>query len=302
MLEPLLCFNGFYTEEHVLRILHASSPSSTMTVSNSHVRKCLIGSKTVYESAIRQPGGLSGFMGEIKLLAMTFRGPILVFDTNATLVMDNVFIVNHVGIIQSVLDIVVQSDQAESLRKLLLESYKPSRLPTPRTRGEDEMAYADRFVEAMRNGRHIEPPDARLFSHRSIILNNPTVVMSPTGMMTVIQGNDDDAINEEDADFLRAQQESLQFVESPQPRRIRKIAPSMASVLRDAELAQQGDAVCITCTVNRASILLVDCGHQCMCDVCMKQMMELPGVKRNCPCCRLEFTAISRPILSEKQG
>lgn len=299
MLEPLLCFNGFYTEEHVLNILHATVAPNAMTVSNSHIRKCVIGSKQCYETAIRQPGGRHGFVMEIKMLALTFKGPILVFDKDITeQMMDNVFIVNHIGIIQTVLDIVVQNDQSESLRKLLLEHYKPSRLPTPMTQGEDEMAYADRFVEAMRHGRHIEPPPSRFFSARSITLNNPVVLMSPNGM-TIIEGDNDD---DEDTNFLRAQEESLREADEPPPRRLRKIAPNMESVLRKEEVAQEGDPVCITCTGNRASILFIDCGHQCMCDECVRQMLQLQGVKRNCPYCREEFTQISRPIISNKQG
>jgi hypothetical protein len=205
--------------------------------------------------------------------------------------MHNLFVITHVGMIASVLDINVQPEQMETLRKLLLEDYKPQRLPTPQAPGANEMAYADSFFEAMREGRHIAPPSEGMFPF-SMVLMTPTT-------MTILEENHDD--EDEDLAFLRAQEASLQEAAAPEPptRRLRRVPPEMESVLRPAEKAEEGDAICLACAENRASICL-GCNHQCLCDVCMKKLLQLPGVNRICPVCRKEIVEISRPILSGK--
>jgi hypothetical protein len=230
-------------------------------------------------------------MAEVRALTAVFNGPILVFDKDCQCTLPNVHVITHVGLIQQALGIVVQPDQLEALRKLLMEGYRPGRFQGPRNRappGTEEMAYADRFFEAMRMGQHIEPPGEGMFS---MVMNNPMVIMTPT-TMTILEND------EEDTDFLRAQQESLQ--QSP-PRRPRKLAATQESVLRASEPAKEGDAVCIACTLNRASILLIECNHQVMCDDCVRKMLSLPSAdERRCPVCRADLHEICRPILSSK--
>jgi len=70
-------------------------------------------------------------------------------------------------------------------------------------------------------------------------------------------------------------------------------------VLKESEPVQEGQPVCVVCLSSRASICLVDCGHQVMCDECVKIMWTRADVNHACPVCKKECTIIARPILSE---
>ena len=50
----------------------------------------------------------------------------------------------------------------------------------------------------------------------------------------------------------------------------------------------KADTCCI-CLTNPTNIILTDCGHQCICDLCNKNIVEL-----KCPLCR---TLITQPRL-----
>lgn len=305
MESPLLCFVGVFAEEKTLEILNATKVprQRPLEISQTRIYKCTIANNTCYECIIAVPGGRRGLLTEIAMLSERFKGPILLFDKDVTAQhvtqngvdnVHNLYVINAIGMIAPLLNITIRAEQAESLRRLLLEDYRPMRLPTPRAPGTDEQAYADRFVEAMQQGRHIEGPPEGLFGIH-MILQNPTVLMTPHHM-TVIEDDD----GEEDANFIAAQEASLNQEREPPPRRPRRLNPAWEQVLKEPEVAQQGDPVCVICHTNRASILFVNCSHQCMCDLCVRQMFELHGVTRACPMCREPCDVLNRPFLTEK--
>lgn len=307
MESPLLCFVGVFAEARTLEILNAAKrpQQRPMEISQTHIHECKISHHTCYECIVFVPGGRRGLLTEIAMLAERFKGPILLFDKDVTAQhitqsnvdnLTNLYVINAIGMIGPLLNIEIRPEQAEALRKLLLEDYKPMRLPTPRAPGMDEQAYADRFVEAMQQGRHIEGPPEGLFGI-NMILHNPTVLMTPH-QMTVIEDGD-----AEDPDFIAAQEASFhhhQQEREPPARRPRRLNPAWEQVLKEPEVAQQGDPVCVICHTNRASILFVNCSHQCMCDLCVRQMFELHGVTRACPMCREPCDVLNRPFLTEK--
>lgn len=165
----------------------------------------------------------------------------------------------------------------------------------PETPGDAEQQFANRFFSAAGRGRHVRAPDSDLFQGAIYFL--------PAGRVAVVHNSSSD----EDSDFLLAQHLSLQE-EQPTPsssssssrgiKRLRKTPPAWESVLKQAEPITPGLPACVACHSNRASICF-DCGHQVMCDECVRQMCQLPGVRRACPVCRCESETILRPILSE---
>lgn len=73
--------------------------------------------------------------------------------------------------------------------------------------------------------------------------------------------------------------------------------PSREYVFKQAEPVQTGEPQCITCTENRASICFAECGHQVMCDVCVKRMWDMDN--HTCPVCRTKCVHLVRPCLAE---
>lgn len=302
---PLLCFNGVYTQTNVQRLLNAITldSQSSIKVSESTIYSWRIGANTTcYDCIIRVPGGKAGFITEVSILSETFKGPILLFDRTIKQsdISDNMYIVDNIEILEVMLNIHISPQNKEALRKLLLEDYKPIKFPTRVPQGQEEMAYADRFIEAMREGRHIEPPDAHMFTRR-MVLHNPTVLMTPTDV-TIIEGSNED---DDDIDFLRAQDESLHHHDGgggggERTQKTRKLNPEWNAVLKTSEIAVTGDPICVACHEMRASILFIQCSHQVMCDNCVRKMFELPGVERTCPVCREPCDQLNRPYLAER--
>lgn len=71
------------------------------------------------------------------------------------------------------------------------------------------------------------------------------------------------------------------------------------TVLRPSEPAIPGQPLCQVCTVSRASICIVPCGHQVTCDDCIKIILEGNVMARTCIICRVEPTCLVRPIVAE---
>lgn len=65
-------------------------------------------------------------------------------------------------------------------------------------------------------------------------------------------------------------------------------------ILKAPEPVSDGEQGCVVCYVNRASVCFVDCGHQVLCDVCVKKLWT--SVKRECPVCRNPSFYIVRPL------
>jgi hypothetical protein len=147
------------------------------------------------------------------------------------------------------------------------------------TMADREQAYADRFVENLVSGRRAaEPIPAGLFGRMRTIWNGP-VVNGPVAF----------EVDSIELDGTEGQVATFRL--SP-PRQ----AVPWEKTLKAAELAQQGDPVCVSCLVNRASVCY-DCNHQALCDDCVRRILP----NRACVVCRNECATISRPILTASE-
>lgn len=98
--------------------------------------------------------------------------------------------------------------------------------------------------------------------------------------------------HDEDADLqlaIRASEEEhareLQKQQPPEQ------AQDWSSVLKLAEPASNGCAQCTVCFENKATICIVECGHQALCDECVPKLMH-----HRCVVCKADFKRIVRPI------
>jgi hypothetical protein len=57
------------------------------------------------------------------------------------------------------------------------------------------------------------------------------------------------------------------------------------------------EITCIICLDKDPVIMLAPCMHQCLCDVCVREIMERDDQQKNCPVCREEIKDIYKPIL-----
>lgn len=88
---------------------------------------------------------------------------------------------------------------------------------------------------------------------------------------------------------------SLQWYAQEQDRRAaappQSPAPQswMDSLTRyEPEPSRVGHAECVVCLSNFASVVLVNCGHQVMCDACARTLCEQKGRHLECPTCRTQ--------------
>ena len=51
---------------------------------------------------------------------------------------------------------------------------------------------------------------------------------------------------------------------------------------------------CVICKSEKSNNVIIPCGHQCLCDACVKEVIDLIGVEKNCPYCQGVFTSIHR--------
>lgn len=110
------------------------------------------------------------------------------------------------------------------------------------------------------------------------------------------QDNDDDQLLQIALDRSRQEEERQQ--EALSRARV-KLQEGWRDVLKKSEDAVPGQPVCVVCLTSHASICLVDCGHQVMCDECVEIMWTRVDVNHACPVCKKECTIITRPIVSK---
>lgn len=56
------------------------------------------------------------------------------------------------------------------------------------------------------------------------------------------------------------------------------------------------ESICVVCLDNESVVMWAPCMHQCVCDVCAKELMERNDQTRKCPLCREPITDLFRPI------
>jgi hypothetical protein len=64
------------------------------------------------------------------------------------------------------------------------------------------------------------------------------------------------------------------------------------------QLAAPGEPVCTVCLENRVAICFVPCGHQTVCDRCVRAIWTQDTLARACPTCRGAVSGVVRPVLA----
>jgi len=307
---PLLCFLSTPLETSITHILGFTEqePLAPIIVADTNVRKWKLGQQNFYSCVIAKPGGKRGALRHVKKMGETFRGCVLFFDNfvteniirNAGVThMRNLIFVNNVDNIQSSLNILLQGEQSYLLHQKLFSPDARGGRRRFRPLEEDEstreqLSFADRFVEGMMEGRHIESPNRLMYE--GVFLQNPSVFVTPD-VTYVVQNEDDDEA------FARAQTLSLNQQQPHRRHRRRPRAagqPAWKRVLKQKSdpIETPHDPVCVVCLSSKASICFVACGHIVMCDECVPPMFRVSDGKLICPTCRCETTSIIRPIMA----
>lgn len=229
------------------------------------------------------------------------------------------------------LDVILRPEQMLLLNRLLIEERRPNgpRRASDSMRTEAEISYSDRFMEAMSEGRLIAPPDPDLFQNNRItfhedllphqaqrrmrthgrggdvIIIDQTEFIGGRHMPPIMHVTNDGDDDDDEEEFLLAQEESLrqfqveQQIAQTRPHIRRKIETAWESVLKESEPLVDGSTLpaCIVCTANRASICLLPCSHQNMCDSCIREIWSRPDLKKECPICKEGVELIIRPFL-----
>lgn len=124
---------------------------------------------------------------------------------------------------------------------------------------------------------------------------NGQVQPHPHAHQPIPVDNDNDDEEDDDAELALALTASLQQPQPQAPPRVLKRTwQDVLEQSRDTP-AQPGQAVCIACRDNRASICFLPCAHQAMCDSCARSWME---ANPQCPICRSPCEDLIRPFLS----
>lgn len=291
-----MCFRSTLTQTKTLELLNAQrTRSEPFDLTGRTVRAWSIGTvATVYEAVFDDvQGARPAFVAAAVAFTRLPRFAncnVLLFDhriDQLPATAERTYVVDNLGILDVILGTQLTAQQSNDLRMLLLQDHQPRRVPVPVMPGVRSQAYADAFFEAMREGRHLEPPPADLFSS---VMVTDFRVYSDFG-----QGIANEAYDA--AAFERAQTESM-AAPAPAPPRREPIPTDWERVLKQAVVARPHDPCCIVCTDNRATICFVECGHQIMCDDCVRTMCQTAGVRRECPSCRAPMGHLIRPMMA----
>ena len=264
----LLCFESFFVRDRFFQLLRwRQKEGASMLVENNHIDTYEDNAQVCRSCVIRVAGGKAAFLREVQLLAthfaqvVVFHGLIRELDTNAIgpLVSAN----PSVGDIERAFSIVLSNEQRERYTQLIVPP-----LPRPAI---FQTTFQQRLIAHIQEGQEVT---------LEAIFNAPS---------------EDDLLEQAlqaSRDHEEARQQSLART------RVR-LQEGWETVLRDAEPLVEGQPLCIVCLCNRASICLVECGHQVMCDACVRVMWTRADVKHNCPVCQAECAIITRPITSQ---
>jgi len=85
---------------------------------------------------------------------------------------------------------------------------------------------------------------------------------------------------------------SVHVIEPPSPP---PSSPDWSNVLKPAQPSTPGRPECIVCMEFCATICLISCGHQSICDNCARRMFTDGGGRISCPECRIVSSTIIRP-------
>lgn len=66
--------------------------------------------------------------------------------------------------------------------------------------------------------------------------------------------------------------------------------------IKPKEKDEEEQSLCVVCLTNDPCIMLTPCSHQCVCDICVKELLERDDQKKQCPVCREKIENIFKPI------
>lgn len=209
--------------------------------------------KTLYMTVCRAPNGTAGFKAKAEELYAHFRGPIFIFHRD--LVVTAADRQFHNVFINYPLQVVL------SILDVFVNDQDMSRMVAALGLPLRRQLFPDPFFA---------PP-----------------LPPPPQAAAEVAHNDDEELQR----ALRAsEEEHARALAAQAPPQITR---EMDAVLKLPELAKPGDPLCAVCSEYKATICIVKCGHQALCDECVPQL-----VKRECVICRVEFGPIVRPFWS----
>lgn len=299
MEEGLIIFTSHRVEQKVMDCLGFSPVQNTGRIEHGYmIQKFNVKGATYFETVIRA----NDVLGRAKRLQQSLGGiKVLIFSTRDMGHADNVQVISSVSDVAAALQVVLTPVECSGLQEVLGQ-HQPTATRNrvnPERIGDAEQEFSNQFFSAVRAGQHMPAPDPDLF--QGAVFFNPS-----SDRITIVQTNNNNN-NSSDEELRMALELSMHYPqpihdgeESPEKKKRRRSAPpSWESILKEPEPIVPGQPVCITCPSHRASICFIPCGHQVMCDLCVRQMCELPGVRRACPYCRDAPDSILRPITSE---
>lgn len=317
---PLLCFTSSIVQTETLQNLYFNRDERfQLNLYGCTIEKHTDSAGAVFFTTVAwNTGGTMGILKKIKkVVDPIFTGRILVFDhhvrddqirTTDFQTTGRVLVVRTVNDIVDFLGVSLEPEQRVCLKKTLFErrqtARERARAREHSTRDEQRQAFADQFTESFLNGTYLDPP-AR--NHPAWDVSSSTIVF-----LTPITSFSHD---QEETDFAAAQTASMESYQRERddhdgydhntrplqrPRRVRPLPTDWPSILKEPEVAQVGQRMCIVCYEHCPTICFQPCHHQVMCDGCVRKMWEMPIVgDRKCPVCQDVPEGITRPVLSE---
>ena len=250
-------------------------------------------SSSLYMNVCRAPGGQVGFMNKAATLFTLFKGPVFIFHRELQAFAEapsNVFVNFPIQAVLDVLRIGGVSDLEKSRMAACIGSpvHGPRR-EMPRWSAARTRLFREDDFEGL-TGMDMELNDAG-FAPRTVVIAEEDVEVENTGardlgqLIPVLTDHDELA-----AAIRLSEEEYARSIAAQKPLQAKR---DWQSILKPVEKALPGQPQCNVCFENRASICIVACGHQCICDDCIKQL-----VKHTCIVCRAEFDQIVRPLAS----
>lgn len=262
----LLCFQSFEMRDEMMRLFQFSGTQECDVINDNHVYRWIPHVTAIrdqfYGTVIRVPDGKAGFLAQVQLLHHRFSSVI----------------VHH-----------------RDVQHLDVNFISPFIMDNPRAHVLETLCRLQLGQEESRAFEHMFYPEQR----------RPSVfgawrLAAPRNLEDIFNHMEDE---EDDVELNRAIRASQQL-EVDRQAALSQIRLSLAegweSVLKEkSEPKQVGQPLCIVCLESRASICLVECGHQVMCDECVRIIWSRADVAHSCPVCQARCSIITRPITSE---
>jgi len=313
----LLIFDSFARSDQVMAALGAQPaedlPSIQLAEDGStagHVRDYVYRGEMVATSVIlaKELGGVAAWRAKANTLIAAMG------EATAVLLFHNLLPTNHreapVTLINPGVDALLQTlggggggqlnDRERAALGKALQLRKPP--PLARSRAGRDAQLRRVFAGGARATTHELPTYAR--QSLEALMNAHAqggMIQNPDGeediaLMHEVPDPNGDPNNDADDDGQLALALSASLAErQPSPPR-RAIKRTWQEVMhQDGEAAKPGEAVCIACKENRASICITPCAHQVLCDRCARHWMEIGG---KCPVCKGECEDLIRPFVS----